>query len=361
MAHGFRPEPVRFLMTHKCSYVPSARLGRAGRAAVPAYLLVALLTMAGCAGSGGPANNAASGGFRQSAPVEVIRVLDREFVRNSSTATTSPVSLQNPIAMAVSANGDLMIADKGNGQIIRTDAQGNLLASAAYFDPRGLSTTRAPRFVRMDYNGNVYITDAVNAQVVIYDSRLRPVSTMVPPYAALNLSEGAISGIALGSYGEFYAVDMFNGRIFRFDASGRYLATIPSPDEATAPLNHPVGIACSDHDGSVYVCEAGNAQIVVFDNLGTVLRTFGGSDLKDPVAIALDKQGRCYVADDKLDAIMIFNRDGRYIDRLDAGRIGFADFGAPTDVTISDASLYIADPTHGRILQIRFGAGTPRP
>ncbi len=326
-----------------------------------ASLGAVVLMLAGCAGQKQQSAASASKNFSVSAPVDVIRVLDSEFVRDPGTQGAASALFQSPVALAVSANGDIVMADRGSGQILKTDARGNLLGSTAYFDARGLSSTRAPRFVRVDFNGNVYVSDAANSQISIYDSRLRPVSSILPPYDALDLAEGSVSGIAFGSYGEFYAADLLNGRIFRFDASGRFLAEIPGKDDATAPLNRPMGLACASLDGSIYVCESGNAQIVVFDNLGTQIRTFGGSDLKNPVAIALDKQGRCYVADAALDAVVIFTRDGHYLGRLDAGRIGFADFSAPTDVTISDGSLYIADPSHGRILQIRFGAETPAP
>lgn len=321
-----------------------------------ALLLAAAAAMlTGCAGSGGQGSKKTARGLDITAPVELVRTLDSGFLQNPKYPGLPVPGWLNPVSLAVAANGHLVVADKGTGQITKTDARGNLLGAVAYFDPRGLSNNRAPRFVRMDYSGNVYVTDAMNAQVVIYDARLRPVSTLVPPYDALDMAEGSISGVAIGSYGEFYMADLFNGRVFRFDASGRYMAVFPSPDDPAPPLNRPMGLACSDQDGSVYVCESGTAQITVFDNLGSQVRTFGGSDLKDPVAIALDKQGRCFVADTELDAVVMFDRTGHFLGRLDTKRIGLADLSAPTDVTISDASLYIADPFHGRILQIRFG------
>jgi DNA-binding beta-propeller fold protein YncE len=316
--------------------------------------------LTGCAGHKQTGAGAVSG-YRESAPVEVVRVLDKEFVRDPAAPNAATPLIESPVALAVAANGGMVIADRRSGRILKTDARGNLRGSVAYFDPRGLSATRAPRFVRTDYIGNVYVSDASNARISIYDSRLRPVSSLSPPYAALELPEGSISGLAFGSYGEFYMADLLNGRIFRFDASGRFLAQFPGDEETLPPLNRPMGLACANLDGAVYVCESGNAQIVVFDNLGAQVRTFGGSELKDPVAIALDTQGRCFVADAAFDAVVVFTREGRFLGRLDAGRIGFADFNAPTDVTISDESLYIADPSHGRILQIRFGADTPAP
>ncbi len=316
--------------------------------------------LAGCAGQNQTGTSVDSG-YRESAPVEVVRILDREFVRDPAAPSAATTLFQSPVALAVAANGDMVVADRLSGRILKTDTRGNLLGSVAYFDPRGLSTTRAPRFVRTDYTGNVYVSDAVNARISIYDSRLRPVTSLSPPYDALELPEGSVSGLAFGNYGEFYVADLVNGRIFRFDASGRYLAQFPSEEEAIPALNRPMGLAYASLDGTIYVCESGNAQIVVFDNLGAQVRTFGGSELENPVAVALDKQGRCFVADAALDAVVVFTREGRFLGRLDAGRMGFADFSGPTDVTISDGSLYIADPSHGRILQIRFGAETTAP
>ena len=317
---------------------------------------VVLLIFSGCAGHR-PSDSGT--GYSKTSEVQVVRVIGNEFVHDPAAPASSAALLEAPVALAVAPNGDLVIADRQSGQIFKTDASGNLLASAAYFDPRGLSSTRAPRFVRIDYTGNVCVSDAVNPRITIYDSRLRPVSSLAPPYDALNLPEGSISGLAFGSYGEFYMADQLNGRIYRFDASGRFIADFQSEGGSLTQLSRPQGLACADLDGAIYVCESGNSQIIVFDNLGAPIRTFGGSELREPVAVALDRQGRCFVADAAGDAVVVFNREGQFLDRIDAGRIGFADFAAPSDVCISDSTLYIADPSHGRILHIRFAAPAP--
>jgi DNA-binding beta-propeller fold protein YncE len=238
---------------------------------------------------------------------------------------------------------------------------GLILGAAGISDPRGLSAQSSPRFVRVDLTGNVYVSDGDNPWVSVYDSRLRSVSDLSPPYSALALPHGSISGLAMDAFGEFYMADRLNGKVYRFDAGGRFVSDFDGGDAPWARLGRPQGIACGPIDGAVYVCDPGQRRVVVFDNSGVALRSFGENELREPEAVAVNRHGQCLVADSELRAILVFSRQGRYVGRIDGQRIGFADFGGPTDVAVGDSTLYVADPSNGRVLRIRFRSSSQSP
>lgn len=321
----------------------------------PLRAVLALIWLLAAIGCAGPPRTGSTLAFRESSTVHLAGVINERYLQRHG-ALTSAAQLEAPVALAVGPGGTLVIADRETGSILKVDSRGRLLADAPFSAPRGVSVTSAPRFIAVDMTGNVYISDAENPWISIYDAHLRPVSELEPPYDALGLPLGSISGLTFGSYGEFYVADQFNGRVYRFDASGRFMQDLNEEGTPWERLLRPQGIACADVDGSVFVCEPGNSQVVVYDNQGIRSNAFGGSELKEPVAVALNQHGQCFVADSAAGAIVVFAVDGRFLTRLDGPRLGLEDFAAPTDLAIRDSTLYVADPSHGRIIQVRFRA-----
>jgi DNA-binding beta-propeller fold protein YncE len=324
-----------------------------------AWTIVAL-TLLVCLGCAGSQQRTTSLGFTESSTAHVVNIIDNAYLQRQGTSAASTL-LAEPVAIALDPSGNMIIGDRLTGRILKIDPDGRLLAEAPYSAPRGLSRVQAPRFVSVDLAGNVFISDASNPWVSVYDSHLRPLAELEPPYDALDLPSGTITGLAQGRFGESYLVDRRNGTVFRYDASRRFMQDFYEEGAAWTPLNRPQGAACADVDGSVYVCEPGNSQIVVFNSQGQQLNVFGGSELKEPVAIALDQHGQCFVADSAQQAIVVFTVIGRYVDLIDGPRLGLGDFGSPTDLAISDSTLNIADPSRGRILQVRFRAPATSP
>ena len=58
--------------------------------------------------------------------------------------------------------------------------------------------------------------------------------------------------------------------------------------------------------------------------------------------------------DSELRALFVYSRDGDLLRTVAGPDLGIAEFGGPTDVFLSDSTLWIADPPTGRILQVRL-------
>ena len=117
--------------------------------------------------------------------------------------------------------------------------------------------------------------------------------------------------------------------------SGRNLFTGPS-DVLVAPT------------GEIYVLDGhgagGNNRVVKFDSSGRYLAEWGSTgpgpaagEIGDPHGIAMDSQGRIFVADRANVRIQIFDEDGSFLDQ-------WTQFGPPSDLFIDDDDvLYVTD------------------
>jgi DNA-binding beta-propeller fold protein YncE len=255
------------------------------------------------------------------------------------------------------------IAPVGNGRIVVLDAENRTIlelddpstGGAAEDEPRLRPTQlRDPVAVRSDALERLYVSDASERRVVIFDSELRLLERMPElPFEALGLAAGQISGLALGPTGEMYIADASNGRVYELDAAGGFVRDFGSSEELWARLQRPSAVAIAPADRAVYVCDAALGRIGVFEHDGTPRGILGGGSLKEPVALAVGPRGQCIVADRASKSIIVLSRHGELIRTIDGADLGVPAFGGPADVVFTDSTLWIADPPTGRVLQVR--------
>jgi sugar lactone lactonase YvrE len=139
-------------------------------------------------------------------------------------------------------------------------------------------------------------------------------------------------------------------QVFKFDADGKKLLTLgkagvsgETEDTFGSPTDVVVGkngdIFVSDgHEG----CDCTNARIIRFSKNGKFIKAWGkkGSapgELDGPHALALDSQGRLFVADRSNSRIQIFDQNGTFI-------AAWRQFGRPSGIFIDkDDTLYVTD------------------
>lgn len=137
--------------------------------------------------------------------------------------------------------------------------------------------------------------------------------------------------------------------VMKFSPEGELLLTLGTPGEAGDPpthLNRPSDVVVSPTTGHIYVAEAhgagGENRIVRFDADGNYIETwgetgYGPGQFHDPHNIAMDSQGRIFVADRSNVRIQIFDEDGEFI-------AIWTQFGRPSGLFIDQNDvLYVAD------------------
>jgi len=145
--------------------------------------------------------------------------------------------------------------------------------------------------------------------------------------------------VEVGPNGHIYVIDSTGQEIIELNKSGDLVAFFGS-----AQLKGPVALAI-DYSGNIFVIDnyqLGSktyCEIDVFNSAGALVRTFGeyGEDngqLKHPQGIAVDSNGRVFVADTYNHRIAVFNTSGNFLRNL--GRYGqeIVEFDQPKDVIV---------------------------
>jgi sugar lactone lactonase YvrE len=104
-------------------------------------------------------------------------------------------------------------------------------------------------------------------------------------------------------------------------------------------VGKPYGVAV--YEGAIYVVDSTGSGYVVFDVAASKWRTVKGSGdgaMKKPVNITIDKDGTRYVTDTHREAVLVFDRDDRFV-----RTIGEKGQFKPVDVAISGDRLYVTD------------------
>jgi DNA-binding beta-propeller fold protein YncE len=187
--------------------------------------------------------------------------------------------------------------------ILKLDAAGNVVRSfgaGLFFVPHG---------IHVDRDGNVWITDA---------------------------SDGNTGTFPRGH------------QVIKFSPEGRILLTLGKAGVAgdgPDTFNRPSDVIVAPN-GDIFVADghggASNARIVKFSKDGRFIKAWGkkGSargELDVPHSLAMDSQGRLFVADLQNNRIQIFDQEGKYLDE-------WKQFGMPGGLYIdSNDVIYVAD------------------
>jgi len=136
--------------------------------------------------------------------------------------------------------------------------------------------------------------------------------------------------------------------VYKLSTDGKVLMTLGKPNSAGAgedQFNAPTDIVTAPN-GDIFVTDGHgaktNARIVKFSKDGKFIKTWGkeGKDpgeFNEPHGIAMDSQGRLFVADRLNSRIQIFDQDGKYLAE-------WKQFGRPSGVVIDKNDvIYVAD------------------
>jgi sugar lactone lactonase YvrE len=196
-----------------------------------------------------------------------------------------------PTAVAVDRWGRVLVADSYNDRVRVLEAGGDIttLTAGALLGPGGIA---------VDAKGVVYIAD----------TRHHRICKLTPPSPAPESSPDPVGAATPPPLNHVWTLSVVagSGATGRVDGAG-----------ATARFNEPRGLAV-DKAGAIYVADAGNhciRKIVTgASGLATVSTVAGGSRgyvdgpltrarFDTPTAVAIDAQGRVYVADTENHAI----------------------------------------------------------
>ena len=173
-------------------------------------------------------------------------------------------------------------------------------------------------------------------------------------------------GIATAPDGSIYVADTNNNRIQHFAADGKFInawGTFANISTGNAPIgtfNQPWALAVSPDGKYIYVADTWNHRIQKFTSDGSPLSMWGTplydpsntnpNGLWGPRGIAVDAQGRVFVADTGNKRILVYDSDGNFINQIGNEGMAAGQFEEPVGLGIDQKdNLYVADTWNQRI------------
>ncbi len=177
--------------------------------------------------------------------------------------------------------------------------------------------------------------------------------------------EGPIGIAIMGD--EVFVSDSIAHRIVVYDREGRFLRAFGEYGAGRGQLDRPMHLAACE--GKVFVAEYLNDRIQVFARRGESLATVGSSgsgpgQFDAPAGVAVDEDGRLYVADFFSHRVQLLEADGSFVMQFgDTGKKGIRPgrFNYPTDVELLPwGDLLVADAYNDRIQRFAGEGDSPR-
>jgi peptidylamidoglycolate lyase len=165
--------------------------------------------------------------------------------------------------------------------------------------------------------------------------------------------------VAVSADGSFYVSDGYgNSRVVKFSAEGKFLFRWGRKGTASGEFDLPHGIAL-DSEGRVYVADRQNDRIQIFTAEGKFLAEWKSAAMGRPYGVRIGRDGRVYVADGgeqpegppDRSKVVVLDSTGRVLESF--GRWGNYDgqFMIAHDIAVApDGSVYVGD-IEGRRVQ----------
>lgn len=186
------------------------------------------------------------------------------------------------------------VVDYGQDLMELYDTDGNQIDVSG--TDYGTYAYSSPYSVAVDSNMNVYVSNANNNEIVMFDSNLALVRVITGVGGAFNFPEA----VAVDGENNLYVADSGNNRVQKFDSNGNHLMTITGHGSS---WNYPEGMAVDPY-GNVYVVDSGNNRIQIFSADGTFRQEITAAmiDAQIPtvsylVGGGVDAVGNLYVGD----------------------------------------------------------------
>ncbi len=283
-------------------------------------------------------------------------------------------TLTEAVGVAVDSQDRVFVFDRGPHPVLIFDSHGKFL------NAWGEDQFVRPHGIWIAPDDTLYLTDDLDHTIHHYTpdgQRLRTLGTsgQASDTGVVNqdyrtIKRGAPpfnqpTNLVLAPTGEMFVTDGYgNARVHKFSAAGELLLSWGEPGTEPGQFNLPHGIAL-DSNGRVFVADRENSRIQIFSQEGEYLDEW--PDIARPCELFFDDQDRAYVAEvgyhagtpnPRLDEtggrLSIFDSDGNLLARWGGGRDPYqpGDFIAPHDIWVdSTGSIYLGEVTNAAGVQ----------
>jgi DNA-binding beta-propeller fold protein YncE len=256
---------------------------------------------------------------------------------------------ESPTGIAVDGNGNILVADTGNGRIEKFSPTGAFLGSIGT-KGSGYGQLGAPNGIAIDRAGNIYVAEADNHRV----QKLASDGTFITEWKGPDPGFYGPRRIAIGPDNSVYVVDQGRTRIVKFNPDGQLVAVWGSKGNGDGQFDDHTSVAVDPATNKVYVADPIGRRIQIFDSTGKFLTKWSVPEWGSRHGfedIAIDsKTGRLYASSANTNAVLIFDLNGARIgslmpkppDKLDG----------PSALGLADRKLYVVNMIGNRVSAI---------
>ena len=259
---------------------------------------------------------------------------------------TGKGEFDSPSGIAVDSNGNVLVADTGNGRIEKFSPTSTFISTIG-MKGAGNGQLGAPNGIAVDRNGNVYIADAGNHRV----QKLASNGGLIAEWKGPEPGFYGPRRIAIGPDDSIYVVDQGHTRIVKFKPDGQVLTVWGTKGNGDAQFDDPTSVAVDPTTNKVYVADPRNKRIQVFDASGKFLTKWEMPEWGRPAGfedLAIDaKTGRLYASSANINAVFIFDLNGNRIGSLTPKPPDQLE--GPSALALRDRKLYVANMFGNRV------------
>jgi len=207
------------------------------------------------------------------AKVGAIFVINPETRETQLIANGRDASFGLIIGLAIDDSDRLFVSDAEAHRIMVFNPQhkAEAVIKDGVADPAGMAVDNENRFL--------YVADVGRDQVLVYDADtfklLRTIGTPNTKHASQALGDFAKpTGVAVDSDGNVYVTDFLNARVEVFDADGNFVRTFGKRGDGPGYFAMPKGIAI-DCDNHIWVTDSMQNRVQVYSQEGDLLIYMG--------------------------------------------------------------------------------------
>jgi tripartite motif-containing protein 71 len=284
-----------------------------------------------------------------------------QWLMDIGSAGTRPGELSAIGAVAITGDNQVVVADGGSNRVVRFSADsGSLIGSWGgggtalgkfHFGAGGGNDAAAGGGLAAS-GSTLYIVDTGNDRVVRFQADGNNGSEIVPPGTLQNPRGVAVRGTRM------LVADDQHHRVAAFDTGGHLLASIGSGQGGgPGQLNFPYGVAI-DPQGRVFVADDMNQRIVRYSTPATKYQYkarwgsygTGPGQLAYPRGAATNTSGELFVANTGNDRVDVFDASGTLKRSFGTSGRASGQFDAPLGVAADGSGIRaVTDSVNGRV------------
>jgi len=265
-------------------------------------------------------------------------------------------SLDRPLAVASDGNGLVFVTDAEQNAVIVFDFNKEDTYRLGGDELAGL--IRHLTGITVDADDNAYVADSTLRRVFVFNTKTNKL------VKTLDLSPhvGSIGMLAIDKARKRLIVpDVKQNKIVVFDLNGKQLLSFGKKGDGNGEFNLPLSVAV-ESNGNIVVCDSFNARIQRFTLEGVFINKFGNrgdglGDFSIIKGVAVDSEGHIYVTDGKENRFSVFSEKGDVLTVIgrtyglrEGGKAVAGGFLVPQGIYIDhNDRIYIADQLNRRI------------